>query len=212
MAYIGKQPAAAALTSSDITDGIISTAKIADDAVGNTKLDLTANYAFTGTITGVVNGDYTLETVTDYTETDGYTTTSSANDFTCSDQSLTFTTSAQTNGADIICLHASLNGYSDAAGNGYGLYLVHSTASDFSSGTATTLQSGRYAEDLQAGSYKNTTGFAKLTSLTASTAYYVRLYAMIQRPSSGTISLNVDAYATSGLVRHCVTMQQFVKN
>ena len=30
----------------------IPTAGIADDAVGNTKLDLTANYAFTGTITG----------------------------------------------------------------------------------------------------------------------------------------------------------------
>ena len=62
MAYIGQQPPAVALTASDITDGIISTdklansavstAKIADDAVGNTKLDLTANYAFSGTITG----------------------------------------------------------------------------------------------------------------------------------------------------------------
>ena len=52
MAYIGKQPAPAALTSSDITDGIISTAKISDDAVDENKLDLTANYAFTGTITG----------------------------------------------------------------------------------------------------------------------------------------------------------------
>ena len=31
----------------------IPTAGIADDAVGNTKLDLTANYAFTGTVTGV---------------------------------------------------------------------------------------------------------------------------------------------------------------
>lgn len=31
----------------------IPTAGIADDAVGNTKLDLTANYAFTGTISGV---------------------------------------------------------------------------------------------------------------------------------------------------------------
>jgi uncharacterized protein (UPF0333 family) len=30
----------------------IGTNSIADDAVGNTKLDLTANYAFTGTITG----------------------------------------------------------------------------------------------------------------------------------------------------------------
>jgi|TARA_R100001460_G_C3501718_1_gene170469 hypothetical protein len=31
----------------------IPTAGIADDAVGNTKLDLTANYAFTGTISGI---------------------------------------------------------------------------------------------------------------------------------------------------------------
>ena len=30
----------------------IITSSIADDAVGNTKLDLTANYAFTGTVTG----------------------------------------------------------------------------------------------------------------------------------------------------------------
>ena len=52
MGFIGVQPATVPLTSSDITDGIITTAKIADDAVGNTKLDLTANYAFTGTITG----------------------------------------------------------------------------------------------------------------------------------------------------------------
>ena len=37
MAYIGKVPAAAALTASDITDGIISTAKIADNAVTSAK-------------------------------------------------------------------------------------------------------------------------------------------------------------------------------
>lgn len=52
MGFIGKQPTPVPLTSSDITDGIISTAKIADDAVGNTKLDLSADYAFTGTVTG----------------------------------------------------------------------------------------------------------------------------------------------------------------
>ena len=52
MGFIGVQPATVPLTSSDITDGIISTAKISDDAVDNTKLDLTDNYAFTGTITG----------------------------------------------------------------------------------------------------------------------------------------------------------------
>ena len=38
MSYIGKQPAAAALTASDITDGIISTAKIAADAITAAKI------------------------------------------------------------------------------------------------------------------------------------------------------------------------------
>ena len=60
--YIGRTPTGAILTSADIADGSISTAKLADtavskakianDAVDNTKLDLTANYAFTGTVTG----------------------------------------------------------------------------------------------------------------------------------------------------------------
>tara|TARA_R100001509_G_scaffold141479_1_gene96564 strand:+ start:1303 stop:1899 length:597 start_codon:yes stop_codon:yes gene_type:complete len=34
----------------------IPTAGIADDAVGNTKLDLSENYAFTGTVTGIPTG------------------------------------------------------------------------------------------------------------------------------------------------------------
>ena len=52
MGFIGVQPASVPLTASDITDGIISKSKIANDAVDNTKLDLTDDYAFTGTITG----------------------------------------------------------------------------------------------------------------------------------------------------------------
>jgi len=39
MAYIGKSPTAAPLTSSDVADGIISTAKIADTAITNAKLN-----------------------------------------------------------------------------------------------------------------------------------------------------------------------------
>ena len=38
MAYIGKQPAVAALTASDITDGIISEAKMANDAISLAEL------------------------------------------------------------------------------------------------------------------------------------------------------------------------------
>tara|TARA_R100000963_G_C4619279_1_gene87277 strand:+ start:41 stop:709 length:669 start_codon:yes stop_codon:yes gene_type:complete len=39
MSYIGKQPASVALASSDITDGIISTAKLADTSITNAKLN-----------------------------------------------------------------------------------------------------------------------------------------------------------------------------
>ena len=62
MPYIGQSPASKLLTASDITDGVISTAKLADssvstakladDSVGNTKLDLSADFAFTGTVSG----------------------------------------------------------------------------------------------------------------------------------------------------------------
>ena len=38
MAYIGKIPAAAALTSSDIADSIITEAKMADDAISLAEL------------------------------------------------------------------------------------------------------------------------------------------------------------------------------
>ena len=66
MGYIGVQPTSAPLTSSDITDGIISTAKIADgavtsakipaNAVTNSELNLGSDYAFTGTISGAGGG------------------------------------------------------------------------------------------------------------------------------------------------------------
>tara|TARA_Y100000114_G_scaffold40737_1_gene36248 strand:- start:40 stop:621 length:582 start_codon:yes stop_codon:yes gene_type:complete len=169
----------------------------------------------TALTSGFINGNaanYTLVDVKSYTETDQYTTTSSTNQFTCTDQSLNFTTTAQTNGADLILIHGSLNAHSNADNNGYGLFMVHSTSSDFSSGTSTTLQTGRYGEQLMNNEYRNTTGLANLTGLTANTTYYIRMFAMIQRPSSGTITLNVDGYATSASVRHGVIVQQFEKN
>ena len=63
MSYIGKAPANSALTADDITDGIISTAKLQNDAVDNTKLDLADNFAFTGTVTGTPNDMVLLNTV-----------------------------------------------------------------------------------------------------------------------------------------------------
>lgn len=52
MGYIGKVPTAVPITTSDLADGIVTTSKLANDSVDNTKLDLTSNYAFTGTVTG----------------------------------------------------------------------------------------------------------------------------------------------------------------
>ena len=57
--YIGKQPAVAALTASDITDGIISSAKIADGAIVNADVNASAAIAATkfgaGAVLQVVN-------------------------------------------------------------------------------------------------------------------------------------------------------------
>ena len=52
MGYIGKVPTAVPITTSDLADGIVTTSKLANDSVDNTKLDLTDNYAFTGTVSG----------------------------------------------------------------------------------------------------------------------------------------------------------------
>ena len=64
MAYIGVAPSNAPLTADDITDGIISTAKLQNDAVDNTKLDLADNFAFTGTVSGTPVGLTLLSTNT----------------------------------------------------------------------------------------------------------------------------------------------------
>jgi hypothetical protein len=51
MPFIGVQPASALLTSADIQDGQIIKAKLANDAVDNTKLDLSSSYDFSAGLT-----------------------------------------------------------------------------------------------------------------------------------------------------------------
>ena len=127
MAYIGQQPPAVALTASDITDGIISTdklanlavstAKITDDAVGNTKLDLTANYAFTGTITGA-GGGKVLQVVQTESKTNFSTTSNTFTDLT--PITVDITPSATTSKVLVLC---NLN-FGGSADNRTGVRLI----------------------------------------------------------------------------------------
>ena len=61
MAYIGKTPASAALTSSDISDGIISTAKIQDDAATAAKIANSVNSAITANTSKTTNATHSGE-------------------------------------------------------------------------------------------------------------------------------------------------------
>jgi hypothetical protein len=68
MAYIGKNPTPVPLTSSDITDGIITTTKIADDAISAAKLAAGVG----GKVLQVVEGSTTTQVAiasTSYTDT-----------------------------------------------------------------------------------------------------------------------------------------------
>lgn len=117
MAYIGQQPPAVALTASDITDGIISTAKIANDAVDNTKLDLTDNYAFTGTITGA-GGGKVLQVVQTETKTNFSTSSNTFTDLT--PITVDITPSATTSKVLVLC---TLN-FGGSADNRTGIRLL----------------------------------------------------------------------------------------
>ena len=61
MSYIGKTPASAALTSSDISDGIITTSKIADDAATADKIANAVNSAITANTAKSTNATHTGE-------------------------------------------------------------------------------------------------------------------------------------------------------
>lgn len=73
--YIGNFPTALPLSSNDLNDGIVTTAKLANDSVNASKFDETDNYTFTGTVAGVGGGGKLLQVVSNTTST-GFSTTS----------------------------------------------------------------------------------------------------------------------------------------
>ena len=52
MGYIGQAPTDVPLTGSDLADSIINSAKIADGTIVQGDMDMTSNYAFSGTVSG----------------------------------------------------------------------------------------------------------------------------------------------------------------
>ena len=65
MAFIGNQPTAVPLTSSQLTDGLITSAKIADGAIVNVDVNSTAALAYSklNLATSIVNGDIANATI-----------------------------------------------------------------------------------------------------------------------------------------------------
>jgi hypothetical protein len=112
MSYLGRRPADAALTSDDITDNVITSAKIVNDSIVNADIKSDAaivatkiaNTAVTlsddQTITGNIRG--TITTLSDNTNTFDLTSTSNTNNlkvtFTTGTPTLTFTLDANTVG------------------------------------------------------------------------------------------------------------------
>jgi len=56
MGYIGNFPTALPLSTNDLNDGIVTTAKLANDSVNASKFDETDDYTFTGTVSGAGGG------------------------------------------------------------------------------------------------------------------------------------------------------------
>jgi hypothetical protein len=72
--YIGNFPTALPITTSDLADGLVTTAKIANDAVDASKFDETDDYTFTGTVGGVGGGKVAQVVYQNFTT--AFTTTS----------------------------------------------------------------------------------------------------------------------------------------
>lgn len=169
-----------AVTTAKITDGNITTAKVADDAVGNTKLDLSANYDFTGTITGAggitsaqtfrlsqdVNGTANLQMFTPFEETDtDYTRVGSSN---WSVSSGAF--SVATTGTYLCLYHASITGQG-GGGDEFDLNIEIST----NSGASYTTRARTFA--FASGAQKTSASNFFIFTVSATSGFRLRMTA-----------------------------------
>ena len=160
-------------------------------------------------LTGIDIGNYSFHAMAQYDETTYYDLTASTNDGVITDESCSLT---PTSTSDIFIITCSLTAWTDTTGNGFGITMRYDTASDFSSNTQ-IYGAGRYSEMAESTNlYAQQSCTMTVTGLAADTLHYFRMYAMIQRPASGTVRLNNDAYASSGNAKHGVTVIQLRYN
>ena len=146
MSYIGRTPTPAALTASDITDGIVSEAKMANDAISLAELKA-------GTDGNIISYDTSGNPVAVATGTDGQVLTSSGAGAVCAFETI----AAGITNADMWRMHTTLTGVtsmsditanwerSDSTGQGTGMQI--GTGVTESSGIFTFPQTGIWKID-----------------------------------------------------------------
>jgi hypothetical protein len=160
-------------------------------------------------LTNVDIGNYSVHAVAEYGESTYYDLTASTNGGAITDESCSLT---PTSTSDIFIATCSLTAWTNVSGNGFGISLRYATVSDFSSNTQ-IYGAGRYSEMAESTNfYGMQSCTAKVTGLTADTLYYFRMYGMCQRPSSGTVRYNNDAYSSSEMAKHGVQVVQYKYN
>jgi hypothetical protein len=185
--------------------------KIAAENLGGSALPAISG----ASLTNVDIGNYSVHAIAEYGETTQYDFTSSAHPVIISNESCSLTA---TSTSDIFIATVSCSAFTNVAGNGFGLMLVKDTASDFSNADGDTTgdywlhQTGRKTEMAESTSFYANLSFTCKFTLPNTTQTYFRLHGMVERPSSGTVTFNVDSHATTEFTRHGVQIVQYRYN
>ena len=175
MSYIGRQPTAAALTSSDITDGIITEAKMADDAISITELKA-------GTDGNIISYDASGNPVAIATGSDGQVLTSAG-----AGQPPAFEAGGLT-GVTTGSGHVTITDGNLILGtSGKGI--------DFSAHGQAAGMTGELLDDFEEGTFTGTIGGGTFT-YTRNTGYYRKIGDLVYVQ----IYMTIDAYSSGSRV------------
>tara|TARA_R110002020_G_scaffold111806_1_gene257768 strand:- start:229 stop:837 length:609 start_codon:yes stop_codon:yes gene_type:complete len=161
-----------------LSSASVTTAKIADDAVENTKLDLTSDYAFSGTITGAGGGK--LLQVQSVNFTSGVTSVTS-DDFTATEVTDQITPSA-TSSKILVMFNVSISQYE---GSGSGC--------KFEAGIYRSINGGTYAR-LYAGSGNSYGGYGESSGNTERSSSFPTTMTFLDTSHNTTNAIDYKLY------------------